>query len=72
MKDLYNENFKALKTELKKIPEDRNTSHAHELVELILWKWLSYQKQSRESVQSPIKKPMQLFKEIENIFINFL
>jgi hypothetical protein len=32
MKDLYNENYKAL----KKLPEDGRTSHVHVLTEIIL------------------------------------
>jgi hypothetical protein len=36
----------------KKTPEDGKTSHAHGLEELISWKWLSYQKQSTNSMQA--------------------
>jgi hypothetical protein len=35
-----------------KIPEDRKTSHAHALAELILWKWVYYPKKSVDSIWS--------------------
>jgi len=35
VKDLYDENFKSLKKEMKKISEDGKISHAHGLSELI-------------------------------------
>lgn len=41
VKDIYSENYKALK-KLKKTLKDRKTSHAHGLAELILYKGLSY------------------------------
>lgn len=50
MKELYHENFKALKKKVRKIPEDRMTSSAQVRTRLILWKCVSYQKQSRDSV----------------------
>jgi hypothetical protein len=36
VKDLYNENYKTLKKEIKKMLEDGNPSHIHGLAEIIL------------------------------------
>jgi hypothetical protein len=36
---------------IKKTPEDGKTSHVYGLAELILWKWLYYQKWSTDSMQ---------------------
>jgi hypothetical protein len=52
MDGLYNKNYKILK-KLQKTLEDGKTSHVHGLAEWILWKWLYYQKQSTDSMQSP-------------------
>ena len=44
---------------------DGEIHHVLGLEESILWKWLSYQMQSTDSVQSPIKLPMAFFTELE-------
>jgi hypothetical protein len=52
-KVLCHENYNHWMKKLKKITEDGKISHAHELAESILWRWLYYQKWSTCSIQSP-------------------
>jgi hypothetical protein len=52
MKDLYHKNFKSLRKEIEDDPRKwRDLPHG--LVGLTQYKWLSYQKQSTDSMQSP-------------------
>jgi hypothetical protein len=53
--DLYKENYKLLKEEIKGDYRDGKISHAHGLVESTLQTWLYYQKQSTCSTQFPSK-----------------
>jgi hypothetical protein len=48
--DLYNENYKPLKKEIKEDYRSWKISYAHELTEPVLWKWLYYQKESTGSL----------------------
>lgn len=59
VKNLYNIHFKPLKKDI----ESGNASHAHEL-EIILWKWLFYQKLLTDSMQSQ-SNPISFFTDIE-------
>lgn len=49
VKSFYNKNYKALK---KEIEENIRLERPHGLEELISWKWLYYQKQVSDSIQS--------------------
>jgi hypothetical protein len=52
VKDLYDENFKSMKKEIK---EDGKISHSHGLAGLIYSKWPSCLKHSKDSMQSRSK-----------------
>ena len=53
MKDLYNENYKTLKKEIKEDINKIEISHVHGLEELMVLKFPHYLKPSIDSVRSP-------------------
>lgn len=61
MKDLYNENVKALKMKLKKRSEDLPFSW---ISRIDVIKWTTYQKQSVASMQSPSKSQYSSLQEL--------
>ena len=51
----YSENYKTLKKEIKEVQINGSMYHAHGLEELTSSKWLHYQKQFIDSMQSLLK-----------------
>lgn len=71
MRELYNEKLRAFKKEIEEKPKDGKPSRAHELVWLILWKWLILPKAITDSTGFPKILQHNSFPKLKKIILNF-